>query len=74
MKTCELMKDYSNSEANPYADDPIAKQAVRMLVKFMIEKVNPAFSEAEAWEWYIQNRPLVDAEDKDIESRIPNKA
>lgn len=66
------MKDYTNKENNPYADDPVAREAVEILVEFMRRKVNPDFTENDAWEFYIQVRPLNEADGEEIEGRVPN--
>lgn len=55
--------DYSDPKQNPYANDEIAKEAVEFLFE-KISALNPNADKDSIWEWYIQNRPLVDAENE----------
>ncbi len=60
----------NDANANPYAEDPVAKEAIKLLVEFMTQKVNPKFTEKDAWEFYIKNRPLIDEEDQEIANSL----
>lgn len=53
--------DYSDPAKNPYANDPVAQEAIEFLFS-KLRALNPNVDRNTIWEWYIQNRPLVDAE------------
>ena len=50
-------KDYTDPSVNPYVDDALAHEAVRWMMKKW-----PHLKEPDVWEFYIETRPEVEAE------------
>ena len=59
--------DYSDPAQNPYADDAVAKEAIEFLFA-KLKALNPDVERNTIWEWYIQNRPMVDAENQRLKA------
>lgn len=63
------MIDYTDPKQNPYADDPQAQEGVQFVFQKLKETI-PGMTIEKVWDWYIQNRPLVDRENQEERNSV----
>lgn len=59
--------DYNDPTQNPYANDAVAQKAIEFLFS-KLKALNPDVEISSIWEWYIKNRPMVDAENQRLKA------